>query len=274
MKIGSTRSDASSAKGGYSPTRRCTSSPDRPWLRIQIFSKHCERGFKVTILDEMQDTQKQQDDLLNLLFPSDECTIQRFGDPDQSIFDQIGGGLPNTSYNDASLRCITESHRFVPSIASNLAGLSYRKAGPFTGSKIVPPGCPENTIFLFEEVSIGRVLPAFAKLARNLPLEHRSAVKAIGGIGKITGASSLALANYWPAYDAKPQPQSFRAKSSVRCCEILWPFARRRCCRSLSNPHNGCPGVDEARRETVHSKIGQDYRIQSCHAHRLPERER
>jgi DNA helicase-2/ATP-dependent DNA helicase PcrA len=66
--------------------------------------------FRVTILDEMQDTQKHQDDLLNLVFPGSECAVQRFGDPDQSIFDAMGRGQPNTSYNDAALQCITESH--------------------------------------------------------------------------------------------------------------------------------------------------------------------
>lgn len=177
--------------------------------------------FKITILDEMQDTQRHQDDLLNLVFPQSECAIQRFGDPDQSIFDAMGGGLPNTTYNDAALRCITESHRFVPSIASTLGALSYRRVGPFTGSRPQLAGGPRNTIFLFEDPSIGRVLPAFAELALTLPMEHRSVIKAVGGIGRTASATGLTLPSYWPAFDSKAQSSSFRAKSlcdAVRFC--------------------------------------------------------
>jgi DNA helicase II / ATP-dependent DNA helicase PcrA len=177
--------------------------------------------FKITILDEMQDTQRHQDDLLNVVFPPNECAIQRFGDPDQSIFDAMGGGLPNTTYNDATLHCITESRRFVQSIASTLGALSYRRVGPFTGSRPQLAEGPRNTIFLFEDASIGRVLPAFAELALTLPMEHRSVVKAVGGIGRTASTTGLTLPSYWPAFDSKAQSSSFRAKSlcdAVRFC--------------------------------------------------------
>jgi len=177
--------------------------------------------FKITILDEMQDTQRHQDDLLNIVFPPNECAIQRFGDPDQSIFDAMGGGLPNTTYNDATLHCITESHRFVQSIATTLGSLSYRRVGPFTGSRPELADGPRNTIYLFEDASIGRVLPAFAELALSLPMEHRSVVKAVGGIGRTTSSTGLALRSYWPTFDSKAQSASFRAKSlcdAVRFC--------------------------------------------------------
>lgn len=177
--------------------------------------------FKVTILDEMQDTQKHQDDLLNLVFPSSECAVQRFGDPDQSIFDAMGRGLPNTSYNDATLQCIRQSHRFVQPIASILDALSIRRAGPFTGTRTPLVDGPRNTIFLFEDASIGRVLPAFANLALALPIEHRSVIKAVGAIGKTAGSNGLTLPSYWPAFDAKAQSANFKPKSlcaAVRFC--------------------------------------------------------
>lgn len=170
--------------------------------------------FKLVILDEMQDTQRHQDDLLNLVFPPSECAIQRFGDPDQSIFDAIGGGLPNTTYNDAAMHCIAESHRFVPSIASALAALSYRRIGPLTGLRPPLPNGPPNTIFLFESASIGSVLPGFAKLVLTLPKEHRSVIKAIGGIGRTASATGLTLPSYWASFDSKMLSSSgFRAKS-------------------------------------------------------------
>jgi superfamily I DNA/RNA helicase len=65
--------------------------------------------FKITILDEMQDTQRHQDDLINLIFPKTRCIIQKFGDPDQAIFDLIGGGMPNTvSFRQGCVACLCE----------------------------------------------------------------------------------------------------------------------------------------------------------------------
>lgn len=174
--------------------------------------------FRITIIDEMQDTQKHQDDLLSLVFPSSSCALQRFGDPDQSIFDAMGGGRPNTSYNNAALQCIRDSHRFVQPIASTLNALSARRAGPFMGSRPALMDGPRNTIFLFEDSSIGKVLPAFANLAVNLPVEHRSVVKAVGGIGKIAGPNGLTLPSYWPNFDSKAQTTKFKPKS---LCDAL-----------------------------------------------------
>ena len=133
----------------------------------------------------------------------------------------MGGGLPNTTYNDATLHCITESRRFVQSIATTLGALSYRRVGPFTGSRPQLAEGPRNTIFLFEDASIGRVLPAFAELAVTLPMENRSVVKAVGGIGRTASTTGLTLPSYWPAFDSKAQSSSFRAKSlcdAVRFC--------------------------------------------------------
>ena len=66
----------------------------------------------------MQDTQKFQDDLLNDLFLCDEVVFQRFGDPDQAIFDGMNGEKPNESYNiQSNLVTIENSHRFGNDIA-------------------------------------------------------------------------------------------------------------------------------------------------------------
>jgi hypothetical protein len=211
--------------------------------------------FKVAILDEMQDTQRHQDNLLNLVFPPSECIIQRFGDPDQAIFDAIGGGLPNITYNDAELHCITESHRFIPSIASTLAALSYRRIGPFAGLRPPLADGPRNTIFLFEDTSIGSVLPAFAKLALTLPKENRSVIKAVGGIGKTPSATGLALPSYWAAFDSRIQSSSFRAKS---LCDAV-----RFCARAGDGDVAGCYQVLQAAVLEWMRRAGRQYTTRS-----------
>jgi len=182
--------------------------------------------FPVTILDEMQDTQQHQDDLINLIFSVDRNLIQKFGDPDQSIFDSMGDGRPNTSYNDAALGVISESHRFTPDIAAKITGLSYRGLVQTATSRPAPTNYPPNTIFLYGLASIGKVLPTFAALARRLPAECLGAVKAVGGIGRPAGEADLTLHSYWPDYDAKSHVAAFRPKTlcqAVRFCSEL-PF--------------------------------------------------
>lgn len=55
--------------------------------------------FPYIFIDEMQDTQKFQDELLNKIFPNTSI-MQRFGDPDQAIFSNSDRlGQPNETYN-------------------------------------------------------------------------------------------------------------------------------------------------------------------------------
>ncbi|WP_257976163.1 UvrD-helicase domain-containing protein, partial [Vibrio parahaemolyticus] len=42
--------------------------------------------FPMVFIDEMQDTQKFQDEFLNDLFLDESVKLQRFGDPDQAIY--------------------------------------------------------------------------------------------------------------------------------------------------------------------------------------------
>lgn len=180
--------------------------------------------FKIIILDEMQDTQRHQDNLINLLFPQNSCTIQRFGDPDQAIFDSMGGGLPNASYNDAPLNSITDSHRFVSAVAEKIGALSYRGIGQVTGSRTRPPNCPQSTILQFNDSTINKVLPTFGDLVSGLPVERRSTVKAVGGVGKFASTDGLTLQSYWPEFDSKLQLARFRPNSlceAVKICTEL-----------------------------------------------------
>jgi DNA helicase-2/ATP-dependent DNA helicase PcrA len=182
------------------------------------------RRFHVTILDEMQDTQKHQDELINLIFPADRCKVQKFGDPDQSIFDSMGNGLPNISYNDAALVPISESHRFSPDIALKITGLSYRRLAQITTSRPARTDCPPNSIFLYEAATISKVLPAFAALALQLPVECRCTVKVVGGIGKPATGTALTLHSYCPDYDAKAHVTAFHPRTlchAVRFCSEL-----------------------------------------------------
>lgn len=174
--------------------------------------------FPFLFIDEMQDTQKFQDELLRKIFSSDNVTIQCFGDSDQSIFDGIGGETPNESYNQAKLVSINESHRFGKDIADIIRGFSYNKLKIQSVRKELE-GAGPHTIIIFNEKTITKVIPAYGKLTHEyfskdeaLAKNYRDGkyvVKAIGAIGT-ENHDGLTIKHYWSEYDKRKNPKSFK----------------------------------------------------------------
>ncbi|NLR97449.1 UvrD-helicase domain-containing protein [Rhizobium sp. P38BS-XIX] len=165
--------------------------------------------FPVVLIDEMQDVQGFQDELVSAIFDHADVHYQRFGDPDQSIFDGVGGELPNISYNSADMQPIVESHRYCPAIAVQLGGLSSRKL-VLTTSREPAPGDPSNAIILFSNDTRAQVLDCFAGIVQTLPASRRLVVKAVGGVAENSGdaAAPLNIKSYWPDFQRNLQPQN------------------------------------------------------------------
>ncbi|MBL4898653.1 MAG: ATP-dependent helicase, partial [Colwellia sp.] len=86
--------------------------------------------FPKVLIDEMQDTQKFQDELINSIFESGNVNVQRFGDPDQAIFDNMGGEEPNETFNkNNQLAILAHSYRFSVDIAQKVSNLSCSQIG-------------------------------------------------------------------------------------------------------------------------------------------------
>jgi len=169
------------------------------------------RRFPFVFIDEMQDTQQFQDDLINQIFGCDKVAMQRLGDPDQAIFDGLGGEKPNVAFNCTPFSCIiADSHRFGNDIACKIRGLSYNKLLDLGSCRQQPEGNAPHTIFLFNDQSIKQVIPAFGQLAISLKEDQRKTVKAVGGIGK-ENPDGLTIKHYWDGYDKRKAPKSFRA---------------------------------------------------------------
>lgn len=173
--------------------------------------------FSVLLLDEMQDTQKFQDELITLVFPKSTCLIQRLGDPDQAIFDGIGGEQPNESYNSVQLVPIVESHRFSADIAQKIAGLSLNRLKLKT-SRTTTEGMPASSIILYDDTSILRVIDRFAEVVGGLPDELRRTVKVVGGVAKTPDANALTIKSYWPAFD---KTRSAKALKVTGLCQAV-----------------------------------------------------
>lgn len=172
--------------------------------------------FPVVLVDEMQDTQRPQDELINEIFDQAEgCNLQKIGDPDQAIFDGMAGDAPNETFNAAALLApIPDSSRFTPAIASKIQGLSTRRIA-LTGSRAETPNSPECTFILYNNETIGAVLPRFSEIVAHLPEAEQEVVKVVGGRAE---GGPLSIKSYWPAFD---RSRASKAPAPATLCEAV-----------------------------------------------------
>lgn len=156
------------------------------------------KRFPIIIIDEMQDTNKQQDDLINSIF-ANQANFQKFGDPDQAIYNSINDNLPNESYNtQTDLLTIELSHRFSNDIANLVTGLSYNQLS--INTNLSEQDNPQHTIYLVDEETRNSVIHAFAELCCEcIPNNNTLPIKAVGAVGK-EKKDGLSIVHYFPSF--------------------------------------------------------------------------
>lgn len=169
------------------------------------------KRFPVVLIDEMQDTQKFQDELLNQLFSDNSVCMQRFGDPDQAIYS--GNGDENQTYNNENLEKIENSHRFDNSIALLAQKLSYNQINLHSG--IEPPEHSQHTIYLVDEATRSNVSDAFIDLCADIvPEEARAPIKIVGAVG-ISKDEGLTINSYVASYKKNHSTNSFKPEKLI-----------------------------------------------------------
>lgn len=182
------------------------------------------KRFSLVFIDEMQDTQRYQDELLQKIFPleSTDVALQRFGDPDQAIYNSDAD--INESYNKKSqaqmFKIINTSHRFSSSISQKIRGLSFNEVN--INSKL-PDHQFIHTIIVYNDKTIGGVLCEFAKIVKNQfgkTFSTALVVKAIGAAGKKADIRASAkkadagarIVNYYEKFDMRRSSKLFKPK--------------------------------------------------------------
>jgi superfamily I DNA/RNA helicase len=195
------------------------------------------RRFPFIFIDEMQDTQKFQDDLLLQIFPLNDpgIVVQRFGDPDQAIFHGIGGEEPNVTFNEKSSTdmdfVINKSHRFDNSIATKIKGLSFNEVKLKTEisddslelrkSHHANSQNFEHTVIIYGDENIGAVIPAFAEIVSSQFSEKSKRirsfeVKVLGAVGnEIDKDDQLKIGHYWSAFDKSKSKKGFKESTLI-----------------------------------------------------------
>lgn len=119
--------------------------------------------FPFVIVDEMQDTSKEQADLLSRIFPrtADDCTIQRVGDSNQAIYGKQENGFPA----EDSIG-ITDSYRFDNEIARLASPFAYDTIQPdgLVGRRRSGSGAAKNTVIVFQPKLAIEVLKEFGNV--------------------------------------------------------------------------------------------------------------
>ncbi|THK42659.1 hypothetical protein E8Q33_03820 [Methylophaga sp. SB9B] len=200
------------------------------YSEMYYFAKQCiqensevvstlRKRFSYVLVDEMQDTQKFQDDLINELFLCDDVMLQRLGDPDQAIFDSMGGESPNQTFNgNSALAPLKSTHRFPADIAAKISGLSITGIGELQSFKQAQHDAP-HTIFLYTDATKVNVLERFCELLDALGINNQSrCAKAVGG----TEGQGGFISEYWPSYDRTKSVKTPRPQLLIEAVSRKW----------------------------------------------------
>ncbi len=213
---------------------------DRALFLNKSVSNFLQNRFPFILIDEMQDTQKFQDQLLQDIFPlnSNNISVQRFGDPDQAIFNGVSGEEANDSFNKKQPGeldiVIGKSHRFCNSIAKKISRLSYNQVDLISelsekhkNQRLqLSSGGKEffHTVILYDDTSIERVIPTYAEIvSEQFSDDYKKSkdftVKVVGAVGNDIDPDpdkkQLKVGHYWEEYDKSKRLGNFKPSSLI-----------------------------------------------------------
>jgi len=158
--------------------------------------------FKYVFVDEMQDTYPHQKAIIDKTF-DESVIVQRFGDPNQSIFGYVTLDTVWEPKEDALP--IIGSKRFGENIAKILRTVCIRSNEDLKGNDQVNSFSPH--IIVYDDSSVSKVLPRFVELVKELEVEEISKqskrpIKAVGWVGPDSDKPEKhTIKSYFQEYD-------------------------------------------------------------------------
>jgi DNA helicase-2/ATP-dependent DNA helicase PcrA len=183
--------------------------------------------FPLLFIDEAQDNSEAQAAILHRIFMSGDEAVarQRFGDPNQAIYDFFGGtGAATDAFpsGEVAKEDLLNSHRFGQTIADLADPLGLKPYGLKGHGPMKPlaSGSPDarHTIFLFDDKGIGETLDAYAELLIETFSQQELNEGTFTAIGQVHRPEKddhkpRHVGHYWPTYDpcltsADPTPET------------------------------------------------------------------
>lgn len=139
--------------------------------KYPFVKKTLRKRFKYVFIDETQDLKKYQLDLIDSIFDSDECCIQRIGDKNQTIFNKPDRDIPD-QWNIRKVKILQNSLRLTESIAKvvnpfavdNVAGNNSELMFTVKGKRQLEHGDIPPYLILFDENGKNNLLTTFNDL--------------------------------------------------------------------------------------------------------------
>jgi len=125
--------------------------------------------FPILFIDEAQDNSEVQSTILHKIFieGNNNVTRRRFGDPNQAIFNFVGGSRSKPDFPNGAPMDLPNSYRFgqeIADLADPLGLKPYSLIGQGPKEPLTSGKKGKNTIFLFDNNNIQEVLKAYAEL--------------------------------------------------------------------------------------------------------------
>lgn len=195
---------------------------------VQDMRKALRERFPILFIDEVQDNSELQSVLLFRLFIEGDNPVvrQRFGDANQAIYQHAGQteGATTDLFPDPRIRKdIPNSHRFGPEIGDLANPLALEPqnvvgCGPCRET-IACDTAGKHTIFLFDDQTVGNVIPTYASYLLELFSDEELRIGTFTAVGAVhrPGVDDKLprfVGHYWPDYDheltaPEPKPRTF-----------------------------------------------------------------
>lgn len=150
--------------------------------------------FAYVFIDEMQDTDKIQQGILDQVFDSKKVSVQKIGDCNQAIFESSSEMAWEVADD---FLAISNSKRFSHAIAERVKTICLTPQD-LRGNPAIPNINPK--IIVFDDTSISQVIPKFGDLIydNKLHMINKKIFKAIGWVGQTN--TNRTLPSYFEPY--------------------------------------------------------------------------
>lgn len=183
--------------------------------RYENLKIYFSKRFKYVFIDEMQDTKKNQQEILRNIFNQNGIILQRFGDLNQSIGEGHGKDECGWEMNSSTM-LINSSKRYGNELIKFLLPLRILKSGEMVGNKKIKTINPN--IIIFDDSNINLVIETFYKILNQYGIKcnYEGKIKVIGKIGIQVNNPYLSIKSYVPTYDKSNRSYPLNIKKCIK----------------------------------------------------------